>query len=237
MAEFKICLICGKEFKIPFCRKESARYCSNKCRYIDKRGKGAPFYGRHHTEEVKEIFRQVGKKKIPWNIGKKFPSASKYMKEHNPMKNPKIAKKMSLTKKRLYKEGKLISPFKDTKIKMKALKASLKSLKPNKSEQILINLINQNNLSYKFVGCGDFILGGKNPDFLQCNGQKKIIELFGVYWHLTKPGFKTRQEAENQRKEVFTKYGFSTLIVWEDELKDVDKLLDKIRLFEKGNIL
>ena len=45
----KICLICGKEFKVFPCRQNSAKYCSCKCRYESKRGKKRP----EHSEKMK----------------------------------------------------------------------------------------------------------------------------------------------------------------------------------------
>ena len=38
--------------------------------------------------------------------------------------------------------------------------------------KIIIDLINKYNLPYKYTGNGKFILGGKNPDFVNVNGEK-----------------------------------------------------------------
>jgi len=100
-----------------------------------------------------------------------------------------------------------------------------RGVKPNKAEQQLISLITGNNLPYKYVGDGQFILGGKCPDFLNVNGKKQVIELFGTYWH------DIFDIAE--RKEHFRQYGFDTLIIWEDELKDSQKIISKITNFSK----
>lgn len=66
-------------------------------------------------------------------------------------------------------------------------------------------------------------LGGKVPDFVNVNGQKKIIELFGDYWH--------EPEEEQERIDLFAKYGYQTLVIWDYELKDVNKLKEKILEF------
>lgn len=97
------------------------------------------------------------------------------------------------------------------------------ALKPNKLEQQLIALITNYKLPYKYVGDGQFILGGKCPDFLNIDGRKQLIELFGEFWH------KVFDVAE--RTEHFRQYGFSTLVIWESELEDTDKLARKIRKF------
>ena len=56
---------------------------------------------------------------------------------------------------------------------------------------------------------------------------KKIIELYGDYWHNTKDGIKRNK----RRLRVYKKYGYKTLIIWEHELKDLSKLICKIEEF------
>lgn len=51
-----------------------------------------------------------------------------------------------------------------------------RTLKPNKPELVLITILN--NLfpnEYKYVGDYQFWIDGKNPDFMNVNGQKKLI--------------------------------------------------------------
>jgi len=96
---------------------------------------------------------------------------------------------------------------------------------PNKPEQQLIALIEAHHLPFKYVGNGEFILGGKCPDFLNTDGKKQLIELFGTYWH---PVFDVAK-----RTEHFRSYGFSTLCIWEDELQDEAKTLKKIKQFAR----
>lgn len=76
---------------------------------------------------------------------------------------------------------------------------------------------------YRYVGDGGFWIGGKNPDFVNVNGQKKIIELFGEHWH--------KPEEEKARSEEFKQYGFSTLVVWTAELKSEIPLRSKLTTF------
>lgn len=97
--------------------------------------------------------------------------------------------------------------------------------KPNKSEQFLIDFFQEHNLPFRYVGDGEFILGGRCPDFLNTNGNKQLIELFGAYWH---PLFDTAK-----RTEHYKQYGFSLLVIWEDELEDKARLLKRIRTFSR----
>jgi G:T-mismatch repair DNA endonuclease (very short patch repair protein) len=97
---------------------------------------------------------------------------------------------------------------------------------PNISEGKLEQLLNSLNLSYKYVGGGDLVIAGKIPDFVNINGQKKLIELYGSYWH--------RNDDPNNRIELFKEYGWKTLIIWEDELKMEEILKEKLLKFDKG---
>lgn len=94
-----------------------------------------------------------------------------------------------------------------------------------KPERILAKLLEENKLPFKYVGDGSVWLDNRNPDFININGKKQIIEVFGTYWH---PVFDVAQ-----RTEHYKQYGFSTLIIWADELKDLDKVLAKVRRFAR----
>jgi len=99
-------------------------------------------------------------------------------------------------------------------------------IKPNKAEEQLIKLFKDHGLPYKFVGDGQVVLGGKCPDFINYNGGKQIIELFGDYWH--------EPEEEQERKEAFAQFGYETLIIWEHELKYEENLLRKLKSWIEG---
>lgn len=86
---------------------------------------------------------------------------------------------------------------------------------------------------YKYVGNGSILIGFKNPDFINVKGQKKIIELFGDYWHSKKKTGRTKKQEEFQRVKHFAKYGYKTLIVWESELRDIIVLKKKLIEFHR----
>ena len=84
---------------------------------------------------------------------------------------------------------------------------------------------------WAYTGDGQVILAGLNPDFVNVNGQKKIIEVFGDYWHgkrATKP-----TQREDVRCAIFAKYGFRTLVIWEHELDDMVAVSNRIRVFHE----
>lgn len=96
--------------------------------------------------------------------------------------------------------------------------------RPNGSETRLFSAIeNLYPHDWKYVGGGDVVIGGRIPDFINVNGQKKIIELFGDYWH--------RGENPQDRIDIFKPYGYETLVIWEHELQDIEKVKLKIKEF------
>jgi len=94
-------------------------------------------------------------------------------------------------------------------------------IRPNKTEirlQILLDKLFPG--QYQYVGDGQLILGGCCPDFANVNGQKKLIELYGDYWHAG--------EDPQNRMNHFAQFGFKTLIVWEHELENLQELEQKL---------
>jgi len=79
---------------------------------------------------------------------------------------------------------------------------------------------------WKYVGDGQVIIAGKCPDFININGQKKVIELFGDYWH--------RDDDPHDRIDTFSPHGYKTFIVWERELKDTKKLNNALTAFHES---
>lgn len=100
---------------------------------------------------------------------------------------------------------------------------------PNKPETAILSILDSLYPGeWKYVGDGDVVMAGKCPDFINVNGQKKIIELFGDYWH--------RGQSAEDRAAIFEPFGYETLVIWERELKDVDSVKNRIERFcEHGN--
>lgn len=161
--------------------------------------------GLKHTEESKQKMRETALKQY--------------------RENPELAERIRKTLKKLYKRDvKFRQRLKDNS--MKAMR--MRKVKPNKPEKKLNKLLNRLcSKEYKFVGDGKVIIDRFNPDFININGQKKIIEMYGDYWHNLPENIKR----DKKRIKAYTKYGYKTLIVWEHELKDLDKLKTKILNF------
>lgn len=141
--------------------------------------------------------------------------------------NPDISKRHSETNKKLWS---------DPVYKKKQLERMSSGWKtcPNKPERKLRSLLNKLFPGeYKYVGDGKVWINGKNPDFINVNGQKKIIELFGDHWHSQSKTGLRRSVHRRQRQDVFAAYGYQTCVIWEYELEYVEKLREKLLNFHR----
>jgi len=185
-------------------KSKSAEHCAN----IKKNHKGME--GRHHSAATikKMSVAKVGKKR-------KLFSA-----EH--CANLTSARK-KLWLDSIWREKQIEAIFKGLNIK------------PNKPEKQLNKLLQKLFPNeYKFVGDGkdkDFIIAGKSPDFININGQKKIIEHFGDFHHGEGRTGIPNEQHEQERVDLFAQYGWETLIIWQHELKNIDMLEKKILEF------
>lgn len=78
----------------------------------------------------------------------------------------------------------------------------------------------------KYVGGGDVWIQlpngrSKNPDFLV--GEKKVIELYGDYWH--------RDDDADEMVELYRQAGYDCLVIWESEFNDLESVLDRVANF------
>jgi hypothetical protein len=69
------------------------------------------------------------------------------------------------------------------------------------------------------------VIGSKIPDFVHTAGKKKVVELWGDYWH--------RGQNPQDRIDYFKRFGYDTLIVWEHEMKDIESVKAKLLAFNQ----
>ena len=123
--------------------------------------------------------------------------------------------------------------WKNFNFRTKTIKASRKAThnKQNKSEKLLNRLLKTYlPKEYKFVGNGSVIIDGFCPDFININGQKKIVEFYGDYWHQKPESI----ERDKRRIIAYKKYGYKTLVIWGNELKNLAEIKNKILKFNKS---
>lgn len=235
------------KFKCPFCLQEVERRLfgglrDKSCGCKANEFKGDSNRGKKFTEEHREKIGQANKgkkrteeqnkKQSEVRKGKKQPNISLAKKgqpnKNKGKKNPKISEINKQTWANPETRQKRIDGIKlawtDPNKKHQWVSAANKANsfhKINKIETVLRDFID--NIfpnEYKYTGDGSIIIEGKIPDFVNINGQKKIIELFGNYWH---------EEGDEQiRKEYFSKYGYKTLIIWEEEMKNLENVKNKL---------
>jgi len=212
------CIDCGKEIdrrakRCLRCNNQSAEF-RDKISLANK-GKGHKGrLGQHNSAETNAKLKMfhTGLKASP--EAKKKMSLSR-MGEKNHFfgrhHTEETKEKLRLTSSALWQNDSFVSQW------MKA-----RNLRPNKAEQKLNDILQREfPNTYKYVGNGEFILGGRCPDFLNINGEKELIELYGDYWH--------REDDPQDRIEFFKQYGYKTLIIWEHEIEEAEATISRIK--------
>jgi G:T-mismatch repair DNA endonuclease (very short patch repair protein) len=231
----RCCNYCGKLYE-----GSGEKFCSVECKnkgylywnrtnfYTPFKKGGVPWNkGKPWSAEMKRKIAEIRKKQgSPWLNGRKQPWTTKRNFENNPAKMPEVRRKMSQSAK---KRG---IPKTNTVPELIKLRLAGLVKRPTKPEKKLIGIIQKNNLPFTYTGNGKVLIGTLNPDFVGNNGSKRVIEVFGDYWH---SGNRERIPLE-KRKKVFARHGFKTLIIWESELKNhaEREIINKIRGFLYG---
>ena len=207
--------------------------------------------GKHWSKEFRErhreIIKQVWKnpeyrereilthkgKVLSNNIKEKISNSLK-----NKPKSEETKRNMSLARKgKKFSDShrlNLIKAFQSKEHKEKRSKISKELWKKEgykeKTIRAQLNLINKHNLPFKYVGNGQILICYRNPDFIECNGKKLLIETYFSLWH--------SKDYEEQRNKIFSKYGYKTLFLNENDLESKDWnniCLGKINNFLENN--
>lgn len=95
------------------------------------------------------------------------------------------------------------------------------SRRPTSLEKQMMEIIRKYNLPYKYTGDGSFLIGWKNPDFVNTNSEKKVIEVGNIYHH-------PYPYAENRAKH-YAKYGWASYIFIQDKLNE-EEIINKLAI-------
>lgn len=199
-----------------------------------KKGGNHPMFGKHPSEETKKKLSETHKGEKHYLFGKHLSKETRRkMGEAKKGKHPseKTKRKMSESKKGKYvgKNNHMFGKHLSEETRRKIGKASSnvsketikKMLKRNPMSSLEIkmnNILQTNNLPYKFVGNGEVIIGRKCPDFVNCNGEKTAIE---VYYRKHKKLFRGDVEIwKKERSEIFAKYGWKLLFFDETQVNE-----------------
>jgi G:T-mismatch repair DNA endonuclease (very short patch repair protein) len=225
---------------------------------VAKKGKTSSFKGKNHTQETKCKLREARKNQEPPFKGKQHTQTTKDSMKKSREK-PEYRSNLSIQAKERWEEPKFVKmmseimkefwenpEYRNNKTElMKKLwldpewaeKTAQKSLetnrtvRPNKPEKKLLELLERILPGImKYTGDGSFWIEGKNPDFVNINGKKQIIEVLGCFWHGCPEHFPDtkKQKKFDDRIQLFKSFGYSTLGIWECELNDLDAVKQKV---------
>jgi len=242
-------------YEMPFLGEGSFIYCFNKRNYCIKCDKLLCIKNKSgkcnlcNLKEARTKITKESKSKIKRKIidlwknkdyrekqiiahkGKHFINSGQFKKGQHSSPKTEFKKGQHASIGTEFKKGKILPSEVEKKRKEKwylALPKLLKSLRkrPTSYEQKIINLINKYNLPYKYVGNGQIWINKANPDFININHKKIIIETYCKYLHPI--------NYEDKRSKHFIKYGYKSIFLNEDDLivKNWEKIcLKKIKSY------
>jgi hypothetical protein len=193
-------------------------YSAKRCRLCASMGKNNSFYGKTHTEETKKKLKQLfSKGQVSFMKGKNHSNEAK---NKNRLKHIGI-KPSEETKQKRSKS--ITEIWQNADYKERTIKSILKGLfetRPTSLERQMMKIIEHNNLPFEYVGDGSFLIGYKNPDFINTNGKKICIEVGNIFHH--------KGDYSQKRKEHFAKYGWNCIIFIANKL-DETKIMNDLR--------
>lgn len=160
------------------------------------------FYGKEKANQIKKKISIKGKGRKAWNKG--IPLSKE-------------------TRKRLRSIG--LEKWKDSKYRENQIELIVKGLmkRPTSLERQMIKIIKKHNLPFKYVGDGSFLIGFRNPDFVNIDGEKICIEVANIYHH--------PENYPKKRIKHFKKWGWKCIVFRTDTLdeKSVLSTIQEIR--------
>ena len=194
----KTCERCGKIFyvgsDIGTKEYERRKYCSKTCQSKSKK----------HSEETKKKISnsRIGEKNPQWTGGKLKGICIVCGKEFHYWQSNKSGKFCS------QRCGGLFN-----------IKTKKFTVRPTNPEKRFMEICKKHKLPFKYVGDGKFWIENINPDFVESNGKKICVEIFGEYWHSPLYNRKLKLDRTfKYRIKILKKYGWKCIIFWESEM-------------------
>jgi len=183
-----------------------------------KRGFTAWNKGMHPSEETRKKMSDFAKHRSP--ITKERMKVSIKRRWEIPSEHTRLSESV---KKKMWEpetRQKYLRALSDPE-RLKNLSKSLHSkTKPEKHLERLLQSLYPNEFKYNGrYDCGvsiDRLL----PDFVNIKGKKQVIDVHGTYWH--------KDENAKDRQERYAKHGYSSLIIWQNELKSEKEVIRRI---------
>lgn len=238
----RTCEECGGKFELPAQRLKSqpGRFCSRLC---GNRAKANPKDPRARERKAKLVSITS---KIRWQDPKfraKMSEIRKMLWQEAKFRT-RLSKAMSRSAKKNWQKEEYRQHQIEAQRKswqnpdIVARRLAAASRHPNELEQKLISILDKHCPQFKYNG--DFslgvILGGLIPDFVNVNGKKELIELFGDYYHSPEVTNNDWRRGELGKIMIYNALGWNCLVIWEHELKELteDQIINKVEsLFSK----
>lgn len=240
------CLICGKEFLIypSIMKYGKGSFCSKKCYGLwqTKNRKGEKARGWRggkiecvckFCKKVFYVFPSCVKRKGGVFCSKDCWAKSKIGSQHAEKTKRKMSKNQIGKKNSFYGH----SHTEENKKRMREARGKTPK-HHTKPERIFEEICRNNNLPFKYTGDSAFWIHNINPDFIECNGKKIAVEVFGDYWHSPLLNYGLREDRTlSYRKKILKKYGWKLIVFWETDLLREDaeafvlKSLNRSKLF------
>ena len=201
------------------------------------------------SEDHRKKLSSANMGKIPWNKGKKdvysektlekmrmsklgqgHPQTSESIQKisderkklwQNPIYRNEMLNLMNSEEYRRKQTENTKAIWQDPEFREKTIKAIFKGShkRPTSLEQQMLAIIEKHSLPYRYTGDGSFLIGYKNPDFVNTNSQKVCIEVANIFHHA--------EDYEQKRKDHFRKWGWECIVFRTDKL-DEKEILKKL---------
>jgi hypothetical protein len=192
------------------------RHHTRSTRILMSKNSAKAMLGNHHSEESKKKI-SVGMKKYFLNpksklnaslkhIGKKHSKESILkMKMHNWSKR---GYKPSMLGRHLNEKTKRLMSLLGKRKSPESIRKSLERRIPTSLEAEGVRILNKHSQPYKFTGDGSFFIEKYNPDFINTNGQKIVLEFYARYFKRLHGSIDSWKQ---KRRRVYGKYGYKVL--------------------------
>jgi len=218
----KICRQCGKPFEVYQCHIDFDRrrgtFCSTVCK--------AQWQSEHCRSENHPRWKGGKVKRSCQICGKEFYIKPKDLKQKGggnfcsykcayKARQLKLLWNNPILRKDVIE--KIKAHWQDLEYRERVIRNTLKGLfkRPTSLEKQFIGLIQKYSLPYRYTGDGSFLIGFKNPDFVNTNGAKICIEVTNPYYHDI--------DWADKRINHFKKYGWDCFIFFSEGKKLNDK--------------